>query len=287
MSSGQGIDGGREFQRVAETLLSRISGGAYPEGSFLPPQRELAAELGVSRDTVQRVLRMLADEDWIESRQGRGSRVLKSQRIRSSGASTAAQGKVYLGDFIGAAFRQAEVTLDVFTLSSESLDAHIRVQSELIRSGRIQPQHIGVRMLLPSSSVDLPYVRAVDDPDPRVRERVDDITRRHTSSLRDAMLNLKHAQTVPSVDLEIRHIPLAPTNKLYLLNGNEAVFGPYKVLQRTIHLAGDEEIEALDVLGLDAELTHFEKDADDTSVGSVFVSSMQKWFDSVWDLLSE
>ncbi|TPQ22233.1 winged helix-turn-helix domain-containing protein [Streptomyces sporangiiformans] len=287
MGSGQGIDGGREFQRVAETLLSRMSGGVYPVGSFLPPQRELAEELGVSRDTVQRVLRMLADENWIESRQGRGSRVLKSQRIHSSGASTAAQGKVYLGDFVGAAFRQPEVTLDVFTLSSESLDAHIRVQSELIRAGRIQPQRIAMRMLLPSSSVELPYLRAQGAPDQRLRERMDDITRRHTSSLQDAVFNLKQAQTVPSVDLEIRHVPLAPTNKLYLLNGNEAVFGPYKVLQRTIHLAGDEEIEALDVLGLDAELTHFEKDDDDTSVGSVFVSSMQNWFDSVWNLLSQ
>jgi DNA-binding GntR family transcriptional regulator len=73
--SGDG--GGREFHRVADDLRVRMANGTYPLRSFLPSQRDLAEEYGVSRDTVQRVLRDLANEGWIESRQGSGSRVVK------------------------------------------------------------------------------------------------------------------------------------------------------------------------------------------------------------------
>ncbi|MEV2216416.1 hypothetical protein AB0H86_34195 [Streptomyces sp. NPDC050997] len=44
---------------------------------------------------------------------------------------------------------------------------------------------------------------------------------------------------------------------------------------------------ALDVLGLGATLTHYVKDAEPNSPGTVFVDSMEKWFKSVWELLSE
>ncbi|WP_343243161.1 winged helix-turn-helix domain-containing protein [Streptomyces sp. SID12501] len=78
--------GGREFDRVADELRHRMTGGVYPLGSLMPAQRDLAQEFGVSRDTVQRVLRELRNEGWIESRQGSGSRVVKTQRIQFSAA---------------------------------------------------------------------------------------------------------------------------------------------------------------------------------------------------------
>ncbi len=92
---------------------------------------------------------------------------------------------------------------------------------------------------------------------------------------------------MPSVDVEIRRAPLTPAFKLYLFNGAEALHGPYEVIERKIELEPGEEIAALDVLGLGATLTHHVKDNDPNSSGTVFVESMQKWFDSVWDLLSE
>lgn len=66
-----------------------MADGTYPLRSTLPSQSDLATEFGVSRDTVQRVLRELVDEGWIESRQGSGPRVIKTQRIHSSAARTA------------------------------------------------------------------------------------------------------------------------------------------------------------------------------------------------------
>ncbi|MFE4603521.1 winged helix-turn-helix domain-containing protein, partial [Kitasatospora indigofera] len=57
---------GRETWRVAEELRARLADGTYPVGSLIPPQRELADRFHVSRDTVQRALKELAGEGWIE-----------------------------------------------------------------------------------------------------------------------------------------------------------------------------------------------------------------------------
>lgn len=291
MVEGQqgGDGGGREFHRVADDLRARMADGTYPMRSFLPSQRDLAEEYGVSRDTVQRVLRELANEGWIESRQGSGSRVIKTQRIQSSTPrATRLRHGATLGPLLSEAFEQPEVTLDVYTLTSESLDAHIRLQAERIRGGSIAPEHIGLRMILPLRDLDLPYPRVKDDRgDDRLRERLHDITDRHTDSLRSVLKALKTERYVSSVDVRIRQAPLTPAFKLYLLNGVEALHGPYEVIQRQIELGSGEEITALDVLGLGATLTHQVADGNPDSSGTVFVQTWQAWFESVWTHLAE
>ncbi|WP_149552231.1 winged helix-turn-helix domain-containing protein [Streptomyces marokkonensis] len=280
--------GGREFQRVADELRGRI-GDPYPLGAFLPAQRALAEELRVSRDTVQRALRELENEGWIQSRRGSGSRVIKTQRIQSSAAkATRLRGQVTLAPFISEAFEQPDVILDVYTLTSESLDAHIRLQSERIRGGFISPQRITLRMLLPDSTLPLPYPRVKDDRnDTRLRERLRTITESHTASLLGALRDLQTEGLVPSVDVRIRHTPLTPTFKLYLLNAVEVLHGMYEIIERPLELERGEVVTALDVLGLGATLTHHVMTGDPTAPGSVFVDSMQQWFDSVWHLLSD
>jgi len=274
---------------VAEELRVRMADGTYPLSSALPSQRGLAEEFRVSRDTVQRVLRELRNEGWIESRQGSGSRVVKNQRIQSSTArATRSRQAITLGPLISEAFEQPEVILDVSTLTSESLDAHVRLQAERIRAGVISPQSISLRMLLPSQKLSLPYPRLKDDTnDPRLRDRLHNITERHTESLRAVLRDLRAEKLVPSVNEEVRRAPLIPTFKLYLINRTEALHGPYPVIERPLVLDSGEEIMALDVLGLGATLTHHVKDGDPNSAGSVFVDSHQVWFDSVWKLLSE
>ncbi|WTP59207.1 GntR family transcriptional regulator [Streptomyces phaeochromogenes] len=289
--SGEGVvdSGGREFERVSDELRARMADGVYPLGTLMPPQRVLARELGVSRDTVQRVLKVLRNEGWIESRQGSGSRVIKMQRIHSSGTKAARPAQaVTLRSFINDAFEAPLVTLDVYTLTSESLDAHIRMQAERIRDREISPDRIAVRMLLPSEELRLPYPRTKDDPaDLRLQNRLHEITKRHSASLREALRDLRTDDLVPAVDIGIRHVPLVPTFKLYLLNGNEALHGPYEVIERTIELDDGAEVVALDVLGLGATLTHYEREDDPNSPGTVFVGSMQSWFDSIWDMLAQ
>ncbi|MFD4972808.1 winged helix-turn-helix domain-containing protein [Streptomyces sp. NPDC058424] len=284
-----GDGGGREFRRVSAELRARMADGTYPVRSFLPSQRDLAEEFGVSRDTVQRVLRELATEGWTESRQGSGTRVIKNQRIQSSTAkATRSRRGVSLERLISEAFEQPEVALDVYTLTSESLDTHIRLQAERIRSGFIRPRSISLRMLLPTTSLPLPYPRAMDEENgTRLHNRLLAITERHTDSLLTVLRELRAEELVSAVDVQIRHVPLTPAFKLYVLNGVEVLFGPYEVIERPVVLETGEEIRALDVLGLGATLTHHMRDADPDSPGSVFATSMQSWFESVWTLLSE
>ena len=286
MSDGTlGDGGGREFERVAGELRARMNDGTYPKGSFLPPQRELAEEFGVSRDTVQKVLRELRSEGWIETRQGSGSKVVKGQQVQSPTSS----GMVTLRPLIDHAFGQREVTLDVFTLTSESLDAHIRMQSERIRAKEIAPQRIALRMMLPSESLELPYWRTGQPAqDKRLKARFLNIARRSTESLHTALNDLQTTGLVPSVDLQIRRIRLMSYSKLYLLNGTEAVAGQYRPYKRSIEMEDGEVVEGvLDVEGLGAGLTHHVKDAEINSQGTVFVTDMQEWFDSAWENLTD
>ncbi|MFJ8542999.1 GntR family transcriptional regulator [Streptomyces sp. NPDC093586] len=301
--SGERVEsgGGKEFERVLQALREQLADGTYGLHAVLPAQRELAVEFGVSRDTVQRVLNELKSEGWIESRQGSGTRVLKVPlHAATRPQADPAPVRAALGPFVARAFGQPDVRLDVFTLTSESLDAHIRLQAERIRVGEIGPTGIEMRILLPSEEVDLPYPRPLARPRPprdapegdavdeSLQKRLRGITRRHTSSLLAALRDLRTEGIVPSVHVEVRHVPLVPAFKLYLRPETEALFGPYEVVERTILLDDGTEVEALDVLGLGSTLTrHVNDEGDPSSAGSVFVQSMQSWFDSCWGLLSE
>jgi hypothetical protein len=86
----------------------------------------------------------------------------------------------------------------------------------------------------------------------------------------------------------IRHVWLTPTFKLFPRPGVEALFGPYKVVERPILLDDGTEVDALDVLGLGSKLTRLVNDEGDLdSPGPVFMESMQAWFDSCWKLPAE
>lgn len=298
MNEERGDEGGVEWERVLAELRTRIADGTYAMGSQLPPQRELADEFEVSRYTVQRVMHELNSEGWIKSRQGSGSRVAKSPIHASTPKWHAPRVRVALGTFIARAFAQPTVQLDVFNLTSESLDAHIRLQAERIRLGEVRPERVELRMLLPSESLELPYPRAKNAEGEeevcggpgragQLQERLRAITRRHTVSLRSALRDLQTEGLVPSVSVQIRHVPLAPAFKLYLRPGAEALFGPYEIVERPILLDDGTEVDAKDVLGLGSTLTrHVNDEGDPDSPGSVFMESMQAWFDSVWDLLA-
>jgi hypothetical protein len=249
------------------------------------------------------VLRELKDEGWIQSRQGSGSRVVKSPIHSGKVPQQAPRLRAALGPFVTRAFAQSTVRLDVFTLTSESLDAHVRLQAEKIRTGEIAtPEHVGLRMLLPSESLELPYPRALkpvsgpevaDGPEQldrlqgQIQERLRGITRRHTTSLRAALRNLETEGLVPSVEVEVRSVPLVPAFKLYLRPGAEALFGPYEVVERSIRLDDDTKVDALDVLGLGSTLIrHVNDEGDPNSTGSVFIETMQAWFDACWERLA-
>ncbi|MFC8668132.1 winged helix-turn-helix domain-containing protein [Streptomyces sp. NPDC057199] len=285
-----GETGGKEFSRVFEAMRDRIADGTYPLGASLPTQRELVLEFEVSRDTVQRVMKELQYGGWVTSRQGSGSRVSRVVTPKSAPSGTPSGTTpgwgVTLGPIVNKAFEQPEVTLDVFTLTSESLNMHIGMQNERIRTREIAPRSITLRMLLPSEDLNVPYPRAKGDPDdPRLRNRLNDLTRWHTSSVRSILRALEHDGLVPSVRVEIRYVQLTPTFKLYLLNGTDALHALYEPVERLIELEDGSEILAVDVLGFGVALTHDVR-GEAGSYGASSVDKKQAWFDSVWNLLA-
>jgi DNA-binding transcriptional regulator YhcF (GntR family) len=284
---GERSEGGAAYQRVRDGLLKRLDEGTYPLNSLLPAQRELAKEFGVSRDTLQRVLGELAGEGWVVSRQGSGTRVIRGQSAISSPGGR----RVSLSQLMDEAFQQSEVTLDVFTLSSESLAFQIHRQDEEIRLGhRRQLEAITLRMLLPAEDLtDRLYPRAVNaEDDEAVWARHLGIKRRSTEAIRQKLEELRVEELVPSVDLEIRHVKLNPTNKLYLVNGTAMLSAPYVPVKRPVYLeAEDRQVDAIDVLGVGAPLTYDVKDDDPHSQASEKVDNSRKWFEETWELLAE
>src|SRR3954447_24136185 len=65
-------------EQVAAEIRRAIVDGEVGPGERLPPARDLAAVLGVNRNTVLRALRILRDEELLEFRRGRGITVVGS-----------------------------------------------------------------------------------------------------------------------------------------------------------------------------------------------------------------
>ena len=65
-----------KYIEVYNRIKSDIIAGKYPSGSFLPTEDELIAIYDASKTTVRHACRMLADEKYIEIRQGKGTQVL-------------------------------------------------------------------------------------------------------------------------------------------------------------------------------------------------------------------
>lgn len=62
---------GNAFEDTVGRLLQTIRLGVLEPGACLPPERELAVRLGVSRDTVREAIKSLADAGYLVSKRGR------------------------------------------------------------------------------------------------------------------------------------------------------------------------------------------------------------------------
>lgn len=68
----KGADSRRLYQQIADQLRELIRQGRYGIGSRLPPERELAIQLGVSRPSVREALIALEISGCVEVRMGAG-----------------------------------------------------------------------------------------------------------------------------------------------------------------------------------------------------------------------
>ena len=65
------VRAGNAFEETVERLLTAIKLGITPPGTRLPPERELAERLSVSRMTLREAIRALQRSGYVESRRGR------------------------------------------------------------------------------------------------------------------------------------------------------------------------------------------------------------------------
>lgn len=66
------VDNRRLYRQIADQIAALIDRGEYGVGSRLPPERELAKQLGVSRPSVREALIALEVEGYVEVRIGSG-----------------------------------------------------------------------------------------------------------------------------------------------------------------------------------------------------------------------
>lgn len=71
------------YVQLVEQIQERIRTGALPTGTRLPPIRQLASELGLTRLTVHNAYAELQADGWIESFVGRGSYVAERPGARA------------------------------------------------------------------------------------------------------------------------------------------------------------------------------------------------------------
>ncbi len=65
------VRAGNGFEEALEQILQVVRLGLVPGGERLPPERELAERMGISRVTLREVLKVLQEQGLVEARRGR------------------------------------------------------------------------------------------------------------------------------------------------------------------------------------------------------------------------
>ncbi|MEV6482519.1 winged helix-turn-helix domain-containing protein [Streptomyces sp. NPDC051576] len=261
---------------IAEALRERIRQGELAAGDRMPTQARLADEFGAERSTVRRALDLLNQEGLLTGvTRGAPPRVAERSGLGRPSQTSTTTGR--LSDALAAAFTAPHVTVEVFTLSGESLDSHLRLCAEMLMAETLPPpRSVAVRILLPVIADSLPLFRTVDAPqETRPRQRLADLTRRHTTSIRNTVYGLRDSRLTESVSFEVRQAPITPLQKFYVLNGSEALSGYYQAVRRPILLDDGAALDVYDLLGSGTRLFH-------RSTGSPFVEKARDWFEYHW-----
>jgi DNA-binding transcriptional regulator YhcF (GntR family) len=263
--------------QITNALRAAILTKTLKPGEQLPSQNELTKRYGVSRATVQRALRDLADEGLTVARQGSGVYV-RSRTERP----------MELRPHIEQAFEAESVTIDFAGFSGETLHSAIREPIDKIRAGRLRPNSITVRILVPDTRRPQALPAPVDpseDAD-KPRERAHKIMLRNCGAIVDAVTELQTLGLIEQANVSVRVHASTPAFKLYILNQREVFYGFYPVMPNTVPIDG-KPMKILDVLGLDAVLFSYSHGDDQGRNGTQWVEQSQLWFDSMWDNLSE
>ncbi|MCX2927544.1 winged helix-turn-helix domain-containing protein [Streptomyces sp. NEAU-W12] len=275
-------------QRMADVLRERIRAGELRAGERLPTQAELAEEFGVERGVVRQALRLLAD-DGLLSNVSKGSPPRIAEPAPASDEPQPTM--VGLAPRLTDAFRAAHVRIDVVSHTSETLMVAVGEPVRLIHEGRLRPESIEFRVLLPSRTIHLAFPVLVaegaedaenaDGGDP-VHERWLQMRNAQAQVLRHNLQSVRHTHGI-DVHVRFRALPFTPPMKLYLLNGREALLG-YYLLARREEEWGTQTLDMYDALGSQSLLFSFAQQAGRRD--QAFVEESQKWFDALWETIT-
>ncbi|MGW2213600.1 GntR family transcriptional regulator [Nonomuraea sp. NPDC001684] len=261
------------FQQVATQLRAAILTRKFAPGEKLPSGPELAKTFGVARQTIQQAIRLLREEGLIVSRQGSGVFV-REKTARPVG----------LRPHIEEAFKRPEVSIDFAGFSGETLHGAVQEALDNIRAGRLTPERISIRLLLPDTSRPWSLPCRVDNgqDEPLFRQRAEKIISRHAQAIVDSVHELRDLGLVAHASAQVRISGEPPRSKMYVINGEEAFFGYYAVAEHTVALGGGP-VEMFDLMGKDTELFHFALSDGPDSTSAQFVEQSSAWFDAVWN----
>ncbi len=274
-------------QDIADTLRGRIRGGELKKGDKLPTQAQLAEEFGVERGAVRQALRML-QQDGLLSNTGKGS----PPRIAEAAApepEVPQQTTAILHTCLERAFEAREVLIDVICFTAETLILALAQPLRLIHQGRLRPESIQLRCLVPARGLALAFPVPVEEGDAsRARAIHRELMDQRDSQLRVLRSTLRRltregGNRVGDVRVTYKELPFTTPVKLYLLNGEEAVFGYYQVAERPRETAGGE-IQTYDVSGHKAMLFSFPRSRGGRD--GAFAEESQKWFNALWETIA-
>lgn len=127
------ISGGNAYEQTVERLLQTIRLGLAHPGDRLPPERELALMLDVSRDTVRDATASLADSGYLSIRRGRYGGTFVSDDLPSGPVVIGRDGEILSRQ----SFTKNEI-MDVLVLREvlETGSAYMAARAELGRESR-------------------------------------------------------------------------------------------------------------------------------------------------------
>ncbi|MFJ2774078.1 winged helix-turn-helix domain-containing protein [Streptomyces sp. NPDC087300] len=286
------VNGSRKLspQDIADTLRDRIRAGELKAGERLPTQTKLAEEFGVERGTVRQAMKALQGEGLL-SNVSKGSPPRVAQAATPASVSEGPQpSMVALAPRLAAAFAAPHVRIDVVSYTAETLMIAMGEPVRLIHEGKLKPESIDLRVLLPSSEIDLAFPVPVD-PDAAGRQRLhEDWLAQRNAQGQVLRHNLRALRASHGIDVRVtfRALPFTTPIKLYLLNEVEALVAYYTLERQPLDLEGDgtdAEMFKYDSGGIKVPLFSFER-GEPTARDSMFVDQSQKWFDALWETIT-
>lgn len=197
---------------VSADIKQRITSGELWIGAYLSDE-VLVKPYRVDRNTVQLAFRKLQDEGFLDE----GNRVHKDWRDR-----TKARGAygIILKQNLDEAFETGgDVKIRAYCFTSETINGSLADFLVKLLEGQLTVDSLSLELVISDPAAPLGIPAMVGDPTNLFpRERLSQITKKHTRSLIKKFSALRECKNVGEIHIEIRMLPQPPTHKVIILN---------------------------------------------------------------------